>query len=150
MNSIVFTLPFHMLFMWCKAQKEHVVVTCTPNAHVITKHLSATTGTTVTLTPMDYIHVCYKCYRAHVSIMKDTTDTMHTDLDTHIQGYRHACKINSYGFTILMEQTPLTGRILKFKIKLERRWNSSKDELARKDTIVTGVTIQGKLLWPWV
>ena len=36
-----------------------------------------------------------------------------------------------------MEHMPLTGRILKFKIKLERWW---RDALARKDAVVTGVT----------
>ena len=43
--------------------------------------------------------------------------------------------------TILMERMPLTGKILKFKIKLERWWtSSSRDALARKDAVVTGVT----------
>ena len=45
------------------------------------------------------------------------------------------------GFTILMEHIDLAGRILKFKIKLERWWtSSSRDALARKDAVVTGVT----------
>ena len=44
------------------------------------------------------------------------------------------------GFIILMEHMPFTGRILKFKIKLERQWtSSSRDAQARKDAIVTGV-----------
>ena len=44
----------------------------TPNAHLITKHLSEATGTTGTL-PIDYI--CYRCYRPHLSIMKDNNSS---------------------------------------------------------------------------
>ena len=38
----------------------------TPDAHLISKHLSETTGTTVTFKPMDYI--CYRCSTAHVNL----------------------------------------------------------------------------------
>lgn len=40
---------------------------------MISKHLSETLGTTVTITPLDYI--CYRCYTAHVNIMKNLTSS---------------------------------------------------------------------------
>ena len=50
---------------------------------------SETTGTTVTLTPLDYI--CYRCYTAHASIMKDTNssdEALQKDIQTWTVIYR--------------------------------------------------------------
>ena len=61
----------------------------TPNAHMIPKHLSETTGTTVSLTRMDYIY--YRCYKAHVSIMKNTNsfdEALQKDIQTWTLIYR--------------------------------------------------------------
>ena len=61
----------------------------TPDAHLISKHLSETTGIKVTLTPMDYI--CYRCYKAHVSIMKNTNssdEALQKDIQTWTLIYR--------------------------------------------------------------
>ena len=61
----------------------------TPDAHLISKLLSETTGINVTLTPMDYI--CYRCYKAHVSIMKNTNssdEALQKDIQTWTLIYR--------------------------------------------------------------
>ena len=61
----------------------------TPDAHLISNHLSETTGTKVTLTPIDYI--CYRCYTAHVSTMKDINSSnkaLQKDIQTWTVTYR--------------------------------------------------------------
>ena len=99
----------------CKAQKTHALSVQTPNAHLITKHLSETTGTTVTLTPMDYI--CYRCFRAHVSIMKDTYS-----FDKALQLSKPYYNVDKQVGPVV---TYVTLKDIALRLNLERREDSS-------------------------